>query len=272
MRIVLWVGNESLQKALAHKIHHQFPLTAIVIETRLNKRKITLQSLVEKGIEKLFLSQISKAWYGMLRHYEKQYPIFPNVPVLDVENINSENAYAFTEKYQPDLIIVSGTRLIKKKMLSLKPSIGILNLHTGLSPYIKGGPNCTNWCLATKQFHLIGNTIMWIDDGIDSGNILTTEFTQLNGNESLLDLHVKVLDHAHDLYVRSLTSVSKGTSNNVPQSSIGEGTTFYNKEWNLKQKIRLVRNFRHFKDTIISKQVEKHRALVQTISLNPLRP
>lgn len=267
MRIVLWIANEANQKALANRIHAAIPVTAIVTESRQHKRKITFQKLIEKGVEKLFLRPIANAWYGMLAHYSNQYPAYPDVPLLDVENINSDAVVAFTEKHQPDLIIVSGTRLIKKKLLSLSPSIGILNLHTGLSPYIKGGPNCTNWCIATEQFHLIGNTIMWIDEGIDSGNIVATAFTPFTGNETLAEVHLKVMDHAHALYVNSIKGIAAGKRSNVAQSQIAEGVTYYNRQWGLKEKLQLIKNMKKFNLAVQQNKLEKQRAAIKIVDI-----
>jgi methionyl-tRNA formyltransferase len=256
MKIVLWIGNESNQKALANKIHAHFPIRGIILETKAHKPKITLKKVVEKIIEKLFLPSIAKAWWGMKKKYDSDYPNYPNVQILNVENINSDLAFNFTEELNPDLILVSGTRLVKDRMLSLQPKMGILNLHTGLSPYIKGGPNCTNWCIASKQFHLIGNTIMWIDLGIDTGNILTTEFTPLHGNENLPEIHFKVMEHAHSLYVKAVRFLDNGNFKSVAQSSITKGKTYYTKEWTLTQKILLVLNSKkmsnYFKDAKVT--------------------
>src|SRR6266496_2403127 len=130
MRIVLWVGNEANQKALANKIHQKFPLTAIVLETKKIRNKITIGKLIDKALEKLFLAKIGKAWFGMLDYYRKKYPSYPDVPLLNTENINSDDAYEFSRKYEPDLVIVSGTRLIKNKLLSVSRTVGIMNLHT----------------------------------------------------------------------------------------------------------------------------------------------
>jgi methionyl-tRNA formyltransferase len=243
MRIILWIGNEPNQKALANKLHNTFTITAIVTETKQSKRKITFILILEKIIEKIFLSSINKAWKGMLNFYDAKYPNYPDVTILDVENINSDKAFDFTVKQMPDLILVSGTRLLKEKMLNINPEIGILNLHTGLSPYVKGGPNCTNWCIADKKFHLIGNTIMWIDKGIDTGNILTTEITNLNGDEKITELHLKVMEHAHSLYINSVKYLKIGNYNSIKQNDIAIGNTYYTKQWTLKQKIRLINNY-----------------------------
>jgi len=267
MRIVLWIGAEANQKALANKIHDQFPVAGIVCEVKTSKTPVTIKKLAEKAVEKVFLNKIGNAWFNMLNFYQKRYSAFPSVPVLRVNNINENKAFEFTKELNPDIIIVSGTRMVKEKMLSVKPSIGILNLHTGLSPYVKGGPNCTNWCIATKQFHLIGNTIMWIDKGIDSGNIITTEFTPLTGLESLTELHIKVMEHAHDLYTRSIEYLSKGKKNSKPQNEIAKGTTYYTRQWGLRQKFQLVKQFPNLKKNVLSGEIDDKRSSIQTIPL-----
>lgn len=268
MKIILWIGNEPNQKALANKIHSRFTISAIVTETRLHKKKLTFFLIFEKIIEKLFLASIGQSWWRMLKIYDKKYKNYPNIDILNVENINSDAAYYFTIKYNPDLILVSGTRLLKEKMLSLKPSIGILNLHTGLSPYVKGGPNCTNWCIANNAFHLIGNTIMWIDEGIDTGNILTTECTVLNGDENLNDLHIKVMEHAHDLYLNAIEFIKSGYVQNVKQSEITTGNTYFTKQWTLKQKINLIKNMSNYKTVFKNNYINNNRKDIITVKLN----
>jgi methionyl-tRNA formyltransferase len=252
MKILLWIGNEPNQKALANKLAEKFNVVGVITETRTSKRKITPNKIINSVFEKIFLSSINKSWWGLHAYYNKKYKNYPNVKRLDVENINSIEAYDFTVEQTPDLIVVSGTRLIKDKMLSVESKHGILNLHTGLSPYIKGGPNCTNWCIATKQFHLVGNTIMWIDEGIDSGNILTTQQTEIDWKKSLLDIHINVMEHAHQLYEKAIQFIQLGGTSNVSQADICEGKTYYTKDWKLKQKIDLVRNLRKVRYTPIS--------------------
>ncbi|HCB62190.1 MAG: hypothetical protein A2W93_10715 [Bacteroidetes bacterium GWF2_43_63] len=243
MKILMIIGNEPNQRALANKIHAEFPLSAIITESRKSKRKITLRKVFEKIIERLFLSSIDKAWFGLHTYYKSKYPDFPDVPNIDVENINKDPAYQFAKKIHPDLIIVSGTRLVKNPMLQLPAGNGIMNIHTGLSPYIKGGPNCTNWCLATNQPEYIGNTIMWIDQGIDSGKIIASDTVDISGAEDLMDIHIRVMDHAHALCINAIKAINaRQNKEGVDQNSIAKGKTYYTKEWGLRQKISLVKN------------------------------
>lgn len=175
-------------------------------------------------------------------------PGFQNCESICVDQINSPETVEFVRRLKPDIICVSGTNLLGKNLIAELQSItgrGVLNLHTGLSPYIKGGPNCTNWCLATNRMEWIGNTIMWIDDKIDTGAIVLSHCTPLEGNESLLELNIKVINHAHDLYVKTLHWISEGNQiHAVLQDSICKGTTYFTRDWNYKKMIRSCWNFR----------------------------
>lgn len=271
MKIVLLCGSQHNQVALANKIAGRFGLEAIVIERSAGNKKppFRLTALFEKILNKTLFISITNAWFGMLGYYKKKYPRFPQVETLHVNNINDKQVAGFLDKIKPDLVMVSGTSIVKKNILSVPVPIGIINLHTGLSPYIKGGPNCTNWCIAEKKFHLIGNTVMWIDAGIDSGDLLTTALTPVTGEESLPELHIKVMEHAHGLYLDAVEQLQKtpGQCPRVKQSSITKGTVYYNRQWNWRKKIALQRNFKKMPAYINSEQYLKDKASVITVAL-----
>ena len=243
MKIVMWIGDEPNQRALANKINGQFPINAIVLEKRVGKKKYNVKTIINKLLSKFIFCLPNRTWWRLLKNYEIAFNSYPNCKQLTVSNINNKRTHDYTKKINPDLILVSGTSLIKDDLLQINPKIGILNLHTGLSPYIKGGPNCTNWCIATKQFNMIGNTIMWIDKGIDTGAILTTEYTKFSKTDnSLLKIHTRVMNHAHDLYIRGISSVLNNKIQSIPQKNIGEGTTYYSKQWGWYQNYLVMRN------------------------------
>ena len=74
----------------------------------------------------------------MLSYYKKMNDEFPSLNIVNVNNINSDNVYQKTKSINPDLILVSGTRLIKQKLLNVNPKIGILNLFWGREDVSKG--------------------------------------------------------------------------------------------------------------------------------------
>ena len=269
MKIVLLCSGQYNQVALANKVAQNFELAGIVIEKPVHKRKKTLSSIINKILSRIFFIRLHKAWTDMLQYYQKKYPAFPIADSIITAKINSPETINFIIKHKPDIVIVSGTSLIRKELLALPLPKGIINLHTGLSPYIKGGPNCTNWCIAKNKFFLIGNTIMWLDAGIDSGDIITTETTPLLGTETLLQLHIKVMEHAHSLYIKALKKIENDFENcpHVKQSSITEGVTFYNKQWNWNAKWAALKNLKKIKPYFLSSAYQQDKAGVKTIML-----
>ena len=104
MKILLWIGDEPNQKALANKINEIFPVCGIITERKVCKPNNTIKKIGEKIIEKIFLRSIGKSWWGMQKYYDRLYPEFPRVEQLVVENINTDEAYQFTKQLNPDLI------------------------------------------------------------------------------------------------------------------------------------------------------------------------
>ena len=180
-----------------------------------------------------------------MKYYDSQFPGWPDAMKINVPDINSKETALFTRELKPDLIVVSGTALIKEPLLSLPVSTGIINLHTGLSPYVKGGPNCTNWCIANNTFQWVGNTIMWLNAGIDSGNIITTETVDIQNAPDLNEAHRLVMDHAHHLYLQAIgyLSAAEPPYNSVLQSSIGKGQLYLSKMWTAGRKKDLLKNW-----------------------------
>ena len=131
-------------------------------------------------------------------------------------------------------------------MLDIPVKIGIVNLHTGLSPYVKGGPNCTNWCIANNEWHLIGSTIMWINAGIDSGNIITTETIDIRKTNTLFEAHRLVMEHAHNLYIRAIDYLitRHPPYQSIQQNSLGKGRLFLTKMWTAEKRKLLLKNWR----------------------------
>jgi len=61
-----------------------------------------------------------------------------------------------------------------------------------------------------------------------------------------------------------------GVKTSIPQNSIGHGTTYYTRQWGLKQKFDLIKNFRMFKKEINSPSYHQRRKqvkLIDTVSI-----
>jgi methionyl-tRNA formyltransferase len=251
MKLLVFTSPHGNNRALCHRIAAVLSIAAIVtVQPRRDwsTKKPGLAGRARNFGRRLVSASVGlplrRAWFGMLAHFDRLYPDFPQAP-SEVADINAPEVLALVEREQPDLVVVSGTNLLKQPLIErIHKSGRVVNLHTGISPYIKGGPNCTNWCLALGRFDLIGNTVMWLDAGIDSGAIIATERTPFEGTESILGLHVAVMEHAHALYVRCIRMFAEGRSlPAVRQDDIAEGRLFLTRHWSSGPIVRAVRNF-----------------------------
>jgi folate-dependent phosphoribosylglycinamide formyltransferase PurN len=245
---VLLTGDHGNQRALAHKMANVCDLRAVVVSQNIPRKKSpdTRRIFLNRVAGRLVGRPFVRSWSAMQRRYDGLYPRFPEVARIDVRNVNDDETLRALDEHAPDVVLVSGTNLVGRRIIEWASSRkGVLNLHTGISPYVKGGPNCTNWCLADRMLHLIGSTVMYLDLGIDTGAIIGTERTQLTGRESLTELHVAVMDHGQDMYVRAVRALAAGkTLSRVPQSAICEGRTYFTREWNAAAMLRASINFR----------------------------
>jgi len=93
-----------------------------------------------------------------------------NIPVFRCRNINDDASKNFIQDLNPDLLVSAYfSQILKPDIISI-PKIGVLNIHPGWLPAYKG---------AMAYFWVLnhggdkgGVTIHWIDDGIDTGDVL----------------------------------------------------------------------------------------------------
>lgn len=257
--VLICCGNAPNQKALANKVVEKFNVVGIVIDehkrTAAKKNKKILFSIL---FERIRFYKIYAAWKKMLAYYNIKFPHWPAIQLLRVPSINDEEALIFIKSIQPDLIVVSGTGMIREPLISLRLPIGIINLHTGLSPYVKGGPNCTNWCIANNEWHLIGNTVMWLNAGIDTGNIITTETINIKNEPRLAAAHLSVMEHAHSLYIRAISYLLYADLpyQSVPQLTLGEGKLYLTKMWTKQKRKLLLKNWARRKRIKIMQEIK----------------
>jgi len=93
-----------------------------------------------------------------------------NSQVIQQGAINNSEILEEIIKLNPDLIITYGCSIIKEPLLNAFKN-RIINVHLGLSPYYFGSG--TNFhCLVNNEFYCEGYTFMYMDKGIDTGEII----------------------------------------------------------------------------------------------------
>ena len=85
-------------------------------------------------------------------------------------SINDISVVKRIEEQNADLLVCYGASLINPKLIEIYDK-KFLNVHLGLSPYYKGsGTNI--FPIIDKRPEMVGATFMYIDQGIDTGNII----------------------------------------------------------------------------------------------------
>ncbi len=99
------------------------------------------------------------------------------IPVFYCDNINDEACTEFIKLQKPDLLVSAYFNQILKKETIRLPKIGILNAHPGWLPAYRGAM-CYFWVLKNGD-QQGGVTVHWIDEGIDTGEVLARKTFQI---------------------------------------------------------------------------------------------
>jgi len=90
--------------------------------------------------------------------------------IFHVEVINSPETITILKKINPDLVIISGTSIIKPSVINsiISPFV---NVHCGITPAYRG-VHGAYWALSRNDSDNVGVTIHLVNSGIDTGPIL----------------------------------------------------------------------------------------------------
>ncbi|WP_055079093.1 methionyl-tRNA formyltransferase [Lagierella massiliensis] len=123
----------------------------------------------------------------------KQYALDNDLEVFTPEDINSDVSFEKINSYDPDfLVVVAYGQIIKDRLLS-EYNDRILNVHSSLLPKYRGAAPI-NWAIAEGE-DKSGITIMLVEKGLDTGDILYSLEKEIVPDENAEELHdaLKVL-------------------------------------------------------------------------------
>jgi methionyl-tRNA formyltransferase len=119
------------------------------------------------------------------------------------------------DKIKPDYIFLFSGNLISSKVIG-KASKGVINIHPGLLPWLRGTDVVKHALLRDLP---IGVTSHYIDDGLDTGDIITRYLLPINKDESLNLIKVRLNQLICATFVElALTIVDNKRLYAVPQN------------------------------------------------------
>lgn len=147
------------------------------------------------------------------------------IPVFQPEKLRNPEAVAEIEKAKPDMIVVAAFgQILPKSVLSL-PKYGCINVHASLLPAYRGAAPI-QWAILDGQKET-GVTIMYMNEGLDTGDILLQKAIPIADDETGGSLHDRLAELGAEALTEALPKILDGSLEPVPQ---GEMTTPYAKQ------------------------------------------
>jgi len=149
----------------------------------------------------------------------KEVALRHSLPVLQPQKARQPEFIAALRAFNPDLIAVAAYgHILPPEILDL-PRYGCVNVHTSLLPKYRGAAPI-QWAIINGE-EQTGVTIMKMDRGLDTGDILTQESTPIWAEDDAGTLHDRLARMGASLLVRTLPGYVSGTIKPVPQPAEG---------------------------------------------------
>jgi methionyl-tRNA formyltransferase len=132
-----------------------------------------------------------------------------SIPVSERKKIIPEDI-ELIKKINPDLILSLGWRRLIPKIIFTLPKLGTINIHDSLLPKYRGFAPI-NWSVINGEKES-GITAHYIDDNIDTGNILLQKKVSIDPNDTATIVYNKLID-IYPEFIKSL--VTNVESNNI---------------------------------------------------------
>ena len=177
-------------------------------------------------------------WQNELNYFQSITDLIPDnrpVKIIEKGKINDIQIVSEIINHNPDLIFCYGSSLIKSELISLEEKF--VNIHLGLSPYYRTGTNI--WPLINNELQLIGTTFMFIDEGVDTGEVFHQTRTKIFG------------DNPHSIGNRTIISMTNEIKKIIlnfdqlktKKQIIKKGYLYKNKDFDEEACKKLYKNF-----------------------------
>ncbi|MGI2104665.1 formyltransferase family protein [Shewanella frigidimarina] len=170
-----------------------------------------------------------------------------SIELVKIDHINDDNVIDVIKKYDLDWLFIIGWSQIAKKRLLDTPKLGVLGMHPTLLPKGRGRASIP-WAII-KGLDETGVTLFKLDEGVDTGAILSQHKIPLNDSTTSTELYQLVSDAHSNLMKSIIPNILSGNVNLQEQdnaaATVWEGRTPKDGEIDLKDSIvnaeRLVR-------------------------------
>ena len=145
----------------------------------------------------------------------KRYAIEADLPVFQPASLRSDSAQAEVARLRPDIIVIAAYGKLLPAQVLNTPSYGCLNLHPSLLPRYRGPSPVASAILDGEE--VTGVTLMLLDEGMDTGPIISQREYPLSGWENADGLTVSLFRTGAQLLLEDLGPWVAGQLTAQPQ-------------------------------------------------------
>ncbi|MEW6108698.1 MAG: formyl transferase [Nitrospirota bacterium] len=153
--------------------------------------------------------------------------------------INSNDFELFLRNIKPDIVAALGSSIIKPNIISI-PSVAMINLHSGLSPYYRGTWSY-GWPVVNREPEYIGVTVHHVNPGIDTGDIIFQTKPVLEKKDDLNSVFLKVISEGIELVVKAIGEFVKNGYVESFRQPVNTGRQYFAKDFNADTARRCLR-------------------------------
>jgi len=135
--------------------------------------------------------------------------------VIQPERVKNQAFIDFFRDISPDMVVVAAFGQILPSEIIEIPKMGCLNVHPSLLPKYRGAAPI-NWTIIRGEVKT-GITIMLMDEGLDTGDILSQEETVIDPEETFGKLHDRLANMGAALLLKTVEMIASGTATRTQQ-------------------------------------------------------
>lgn len=152
----------------------------------------------------------------------KQCALAHDIPVFQPVKIKEKDAVDYLKTFEADIFVVAAFGQILSSEILHMPKYGCVNIHASLLPMYRGAAPIQ--AVIINKEKETGVTIMQMDEGLDTGDMLMKEVISIEADETGESLHDKLSELGANMIVKALAAIEDGSITATPQ---GDGKTCY---------------------------------------------
>lgn len=145
----------------------------------------------------------------------KEYALEKGLHLLQPTNLKDEGFLAELKALNANVQVVVAFRMLPESVWRM-PEFGTFNLHASLLPQYRGAAPI-NWAIINGETKT-GVTTFFIDDKIDTGEIIMSDEIAIDDSDNAGQLHDKLMHLGKDTVVKTLNKIASGSVKTTEQT------------------------------------------------------